>query len=78
MYRSILCSIHRWKPNQYIHEKKDRNIVQIGDDNAGFWKNYSRGLSLVRVYHLSVEWDLLSMSSEFTPYSFEAEVSSLE
>ena len=30
--------------------------------------------SSVRVYHSSVEWDLLSIPSEVTPYSFEAEV----
>ena len=37
-------------------------------------KKGSREPSLVRMYHLSVERDLLSMPSEFTPYSFEAEV----
>ena len=37
-------------------------------------KKGSRHPSLVRVYHMSVEWDLLSMPSEFTPFSFEAEV----
>ena len=37
-------------------------------------KKGSREPRLVRMYHLSVEWDLLSMQLEFTSYSFEAEV----
>ena len=41
-------------------------------------KKGSREPSLVRVYHLSVERDLLLMPSEFTPYSFEAELYFLE
>ena len=36
-------------------------------------KKGSREPSLVRVYHPSVEWDLLWIPSEFTPDSFEAE-----
>ena len=54
-------------------KKKDRNIVQIVDVTKVLRKKGSRESSLVRVYHLSVEYDLLSMPSEFTPYSSEAE-----
>ena len=72
---STLCFIDVWEPNQNIHDKE-----KIGTSSRSemitkvLRKNGSREPSLVRVYHLSVEWDMLSMPAEFTPYSFEAEV----
>ena len=72
---SMLCSVPVWKLNQYAHGKeKIGTSLRSGMITMVLREKGSREPSLVRVYHLSVEWGLLSISSEFTPHSFEAEV----